>query len=352
MDELVIIITAAVSLALTASLMPWFIRKMHEKGLVAQDRHKRGMTLVANNGGLLVLFVVMVAVILMPLVFRFINRILGQELLLRDPTDLDNAVLLVLLLYAFYGVLDDYINVGRASKAILPLLFSYPLVIVLAGWDPWIPGMGTITTGMYSIALPFGGVLTGSMFLKYVIAPVYIMVVAHLKNMHSGFNGLQTGTALLVLATLVLKSGIQGDAGSMLTASAVLGAVLGFFWFNRYPSRIFEGNIGSLAIGGTIGAIIVIQHYLWAGFVMLLPHTLNFLLYLYWRLRHWLSPDDPRYRLAKYAQVREDGTIEPPNPYTLKWLLPCKLRMTEREATLVMYLLTALFCALGFFVPG
>ncbi len=56
--------------------------------------------------------------------------------------------------------------------------------------------------------------------------------------------------------------------------------------------------------------------------------------------------------MAKYSKVREDGTLEVPNPYTLKWVLPHYYRMNEKQATMAMWAVTAVFCGLGFFVPG
>jgi UDP-N-acetylglucosamine--dolichyl-phosphate N-acetylglucosaminephosphotransferase len=352
MFELITVFTAALAFIIVAATMPWFIRKMREKKLVAKDMHKPGTPEIANNGGVLVLFVVFALIITIPIIFRLVNRLANQELFTRDPMEIDTALLLIMLLYAFYGVLDDYIDVGRISKTLIPLLFSYPLILVLTSWNPWIPGVGIIQINNYYVDLPWGGQLTGSLFVKYIIAPVFIMVVANLKNMHSGFNGLQTGCAFIIMVTVFLKAGYEGQIDGMLTTAALVGATLAFLLYNSFPARIFEGNIGSLAIGGTLGAIVISQHYIWAGFVMLLPHTFNFMLYAYWRIQMWRKPGDPRYASAKFARVREDGTIEPPNPYTLKWILPYHFKMTERQATYAMYVVTGIFCVMGFFIPG
>jgi UDP-N-acetylglucosamine--dolichyl-phosphate N-acetylglucosaminephosphotransferase len=352
MVEYGIFVAVVVAASMTAILMPWFIWKMKVKGVAVPDKHKPGEPQVATNAGTLTLFAVLITVFFLPLVFRFINRFVGENVLPRDPTDLDNAVLIVLLMYAFYGVLDDFIDVGRTSKIVIPLLFSYPLVLVLSGWDPWVPFAGTIQSGAYYVDIPFFGEFTGSTFIRYVIVPVYIMVVANLKNMHSGINGLQSGCAFIVLVAILFKSWFDGNLDNVYTAAALAGAMLVFLWYNWYPARAFEGNIGSMAVGGALGAIIITQHYIWAGMVMLLPHIANFVLYVYWRVQARRHPDDQRYAVAKFAKLREDGTLEAPNPYTLKWVFPYYYRMTERQATLAMWGLTALFCALGFFIPG
>ena len=85
---------------------------------------------------------------------------------------------------------------------------------------------------------------------------------------------------------------------------------------------------------------------------MLIPHIINFLLYLYWRIQHRRFPDDERFRIVKWGRIREDGTLEVPNRLTLKWVLPYHFRMTEKQVVYSMYLLTIIFCTLGLFVPG
>jgi UDP-N-acetylglucosamine--dolichyl-phosphate N-acetylglucosaminephosphotransferase len=347
-----LLLTFIVAIMMSARLMHWFIWKMRVKNVMVKDMHKPDGRSVATNAGILTLFVVLITVIFLPLVFRFVNRLAGPDFLPRDPSDLDNAILIVLLMYAFYGVLDDFIDVGRTSKIILPLLFSYPLVLVLSGWDPWIPGVGVINSAQYRFDFWDFGEVTGSTFIRYIIVPVYIMVVANLKNMHSGFNGLQSGCAFIVLITVLMKAWYENDLNNLYTAAAITGALLVFLWYNKYPSLAFEGNIGSMAVGGALGAIIVSKHYLWAGVVMLIPHIANFLLYAYWRLQNKRHPEDVRFAAAKFAKVREDGTLEVPNPYTLKWVLPYHYRMNEKQATMAMWAVTAVFCALGFWIPG
>ena len=65
---------------------------------------------------------------------------------------------------------------------------------------------------------------------------------------------------------------------------------------------------------------------------MLIPHTVNLLLYVYWRVMYRLHPGDWKWRLEKFGKVRADGTQEVPNPLTLKWVLPYLLFPYEREA--------------------
>jgi UDP-N-acetylglucosamine--dolichyl-phosphate N-acetylglucosaminephosphotransferase len=187
-----------------------------------------------------------------------------------------------------------------------------------------------------------GSVELGGLYLYFVV-PAYVMVTANLANMHSGFNGLASGTALLVLFSLILKSAMTGGVENLLFAFPLLGIALAFHYYNLYPSQIFEGDVGSFMLGSAIGIVIILQKLELIGFVMLIPHIVNFLMYAYWKIK-----GIPH---VKFGRVCEDGTLEVPNPLTLKWLLPYYFKVTERTCVLFTYCLTVMFCTIGLMMP-
>lgn len=65
-------------------------------------------------------------------------------------------------------------------------------------------------------------------------------------------------------------------------------------------------------------------------------------MYVYWKIR--------KIGEIKFGRLRDDGTIEVPNPWTLKWLFPYYFRLTEHQAMWIMYLITTLFCIIGFII--
>ena len=303
-----------VSLVASLAIMPYYIRKLTENGYTVSDYYKKDKLMVATNGGLLIIFISLVMISI------------GSYLFELPPITFRIAT--VLTLFAFVGILDDMVNIGRPMKMVLPYLFSLPLVKMA-------------DTSIITIPI-FGGIDFGILYGIFVI-PVYVMVSANLVNMHSGFNGLAAGTSSIILLTLLVKSVMMGQTSDVVAIACVTGATLGFLWYNRYPSKIFLGNIGALTVGSTIGIIIVVQGFFVSGFVMLIPHIVNFLMYVYWRAR--------RFPTAKFGEIRDDGTIEAPNPLTLKWVLPYYRNVTEKRATQVMLLVTLVFCLMGFFIP-
>jgi UDP-N-acetylglucosamine--dolichyl-phosphate N-acetylglucosaminephosphotransferase len=299
--------------------LPSVITKLKEKGHTVRDMYKKDLPEVPTNGGLALL---LIAIFSLSILTLFYGKLI---------TPINYTIIVVVVLFALFGLLDDLINIGRPAKLILLYYCSYPLI-------PF------ITTTM--VTLPLVGEMDLSIIYLQLIIPVYVPVVANLVNMHSGFNGVAPGVSLIILVTMVLKAFLYGNFYNSLFLVCMAGALLAYFWFEKYKARIFWGNMGALSVGAAIGAMIVTQNFIVSGFIMLIPHTVNFLLYVYWRMRI------ERYPMVKFGSVRDDGTLDVPNPLTLKWVLPYYFRMTEWQASYAMLGLTAVFCVIGFYIPG
>ncbi len=294
---------------------PYLIQKLTKKGLVVKDYYKKGNKMVPTGGGIGIMLAVLFSMSINSLFYKF---------------DLTNYVILnVIMLFALFGILDDMIDIGRPAKLVLMYYCSYPLMQFAIRSEVLFPLIGNIDFVI---------------FYSQFIVPTYVLVTANLVNMHSGFNGMSSGLSVIILISLIIKSLMAVSIDNSIAIIAVAGATLGFYLFERYPSRIFWGNVGSLTVGASIGTMIVMQGFIISGFIMLLPHTINFLMYVYWRIK--------KYPQAKFGKVRDDGTLEVPNNLTLKWVLPYYRRVTEKQAIYAMYAVTAVFSAIGILIPG
>lgn len=295
--------------------MPYLIRKLTEKGLVVKDYYKKGNKLIPTGGGLAIMLAALFSISINSMFYKF------------EPANF--VALNVIMLFGLFGILDDMIDIGRPAKLVLMYYCSYPLMLFATQSSVIFPILGSIDLG----------ILYGQL-----IIPTFVLVTANLVNMHSGFNGMSSGLSVIILISLIIKSLMAGNINNITAIIAMAGATFGFYLYERYPSRIFWGNVGSLTVGSAIGVMIVMQGYIFSGFIMLLPHTINFLMYVYWRVR--------KYPQVKFGKVREDGTLEVPNNLTLKWVLPYYRKATERQATYAMYAVTAVFCIIGIYIPG
>ena len=345
----VIVIPFIISLTLSLYVLPKAIHNLKSKGQVSKDMYKVKQPKIPTNLGVVLVFTSFISIAIMPLVLRIYSQFfeIDDDLIILDKFQL--SFLIVVIIYALYGLVDDNLELDRLGKLFVPIIFTFPLIPL-------------ISLDKFSM-LYFGDInmddslvndnITNLDLFRIFIVPVYVMVVSNLVNMHSGYNGQQSGLSAIIILTLVFKSILDQKYDILLPVSAILGSILAFIFFNFYPAKAFEGNVGSMFFGSTIGCFIVLQNYWWFGFFILIPHTLNFLLWIIWLFLMRKEPE--RYleeggNHKKFADLKPDGTIVPPNLLTLKWIPNVFFKSTEKQTVLILYLFSTCFCILGVFL--
>jgi UDP-N-acetylglucosamine--dolichyl-phosphate N-acetylglucosaminephosphotransferase len=225
--------------------------------------------------------------------------------------------------------------------------------------DMWYTPFGNLDLTQTLINIPGIGIITLAHAAKYLVLPIYIMVAANLVNMHAGFNGLMSGLTAIILTFILLKvligdsiadglhlpwansihNSISPDSSNNILTALSLGAVVGFFAFNFYPAKIFEGNIGALVMGSMVGVLLVGNYLFFAGCILMLPHFINFIISVYYYFKEKYLPlkNGKKSHFKKFAIPRKDGTIKVPRNLTLYWLFSKFWRMGEKQSTLVQF---------------
>lgn len=313
MELFILLILFFMSFITTYWSIPIYIRKFSKNNFVVPDKYKNDK-LVPTLGGMAILGGILVSLILAIFLVKSVENLL--------------IFYFIVFIFATFGILDDLVNVGRTLKIFAPFFMALPIALLVSD---------TI------VAIPFIGKVNFFYFFAFIMAPLFVMVIANLVNMHSGFNGLQSGLSLIVIFFIIIRVFMMQNYENLLYIIPIFGALLAFYLFNKYPSKMFEGNAGSLSIGAAIGGFCVLQDNMEFFLIFLfIPHIVNFLLYIYWRVK--------KVNASKFGRLREDGTIEVPNPLTLKWVIPYYWRVTEKQATYAMYGVTTLFGIAGLFL--
>ena len=185
------------------------------------------------------------------------------------------VVLAVTLGYAGIGFADDWIKVTRHRSLGLTArqkLVLQALVGLAAGLAVRSVAAGAPHAG--ALAVPFfKGVLVplGILYLPFVM--VVLMGASNAVNLTDGLDGLAIGAIAIAAATYTVFVYVAGHAkiadylrivsvsgaGEVTVfTGAVVGAALGFLWFNCHPAEVFMGDVGSLGLGGAIGIVAVI----------------------------------------------------------------------------------------------
>jgi len=184
-------------------------------------------------------------------------------------------VLFSTLFLGAIGFYDDWLKVSKKNSKGIDSRLKFVLQCVLAGivtvFFLTSPRLAEIAKQLY---IPFfkEPVIFSLGWLTFVFYLLVIVGTSNAVNLTDGLDGLATGCTATVAAAYVGLAYLAGNARAAeylqipyvpfsgelaVVCSALLGACLGFLWWNAYPARVFMGDTGSLAIGGMLGAVAI-----------------------------------------------------------------------------------------------
>lgn len=224
------------------------IRKEHVRPLYELHMHKQG---TPTMGGLIIILAVVVPTILWADV---LNRYIITSLL-------------VTVSLGGIGFADDYLKIlsktNMGLRPIRKLLFQTIVSAALALY------VYKFTPIPHTLTVPFFKTIIVNLGPLYILFIMLVMISStNAVNLTDGLDGLAIGCAIFAALSYAVLSYISGHAkfsgylnifhlvdGGELTVfcAAIIGAGLGFLWFNSYPATVFMGDTGALAIGGAIG---------------------------------------------------------------------------------------------------
>jgi phospho-N-acetylmuramoyl-pentapeptide-transferase len=186
--------------------------------------------------------------------------------------------LLSLVVLAGLGFYDDYAKItkqnNRGATSMIKLSVQILLAVFIAVYLWKLPSTSKLVT---EIMVPFykEPILTGGAMVGILITVLAIVGSSNAVNLTDGLDGLAIGCTLIVASVFLVMTYIAGHqvfaqylnvpfvaGASELTVfcAALLGAGLGFLWFNCHPAQVFMGDTGSLALGGALGIMAVLIH--------------------------------------------------------------------------------------------
>jgi len=258
---------------------PWLIRKLRELQIGQyireegpQEHKKKAGT--PTMGGVLIVLSTAVPVLLW--------------------ADLSNAFVLIalfaLLAFAAIGFVDDYAKVSKRRNLGLTAKRKFSLQILIS----LIVGASLLVLSTYSayntkLMLPFlkrlqpdlviHSLINSKHFWPFAFLPFLIFVAiviagsSNAVNLTDGLDGLAIGCTVIAAGALTVLTYVSSNyrwasyleiqyiprVGELTVfCGALVGASLGFLWYNAHPAEVFMGDVGSLSLGGTLGVIAVI----------------------------------------------------------------------------------------------
>jgi phospho-N-acetylmuramoyl-pentapeptide-transferase len=183
-------------------------------------------------------------------------------------------VLFVTLAFGAIGFYDDYLKVTRSKAAGVSGKLRFAAEIAVAGVAAWaLMRVGSSAALASSLTVPFFKTVVIPLGVFFILLGILVIAGAgNAVNLTDGLDGLAIVPVMIAAGTFGLIAYLSGHAnfarylqihyvqgvGELaIICGALIGAGLGFLWFNAPPAMIFMGDTGSLALGGALGAIAV-----------------------------------------------------------------------------------------------
>jgi UDP-N-acetylglucosamine--dolichyl-phosphate N-acetylglucosaminephosphotransferase len=326
MPEILTLITVFISFFVTVSVLPYWIKRACGAKLVSKDVHKTDGKNVAELGGLAVVagFLVGTLSYIGTKVFYFhIDANITAVF----------ATISAILIATVIGLVDDIlgwkIGLRARYKVILTFFIALPVMVINAG-EP-------------TMYVPLLGMIDFGLLYPLLLIPLAVMGTSNGFNMIAGYNGLEAGMGIIILSTLGFISYLIGASFVAVLAFTMVASLLGFFFYNKYPAKIFPGDTLTYSVGALIAIIAILMNIEKFALVLFVPYFMELALKLRGKLKK-----------ESFADVADDGTLK--LRYD-KWyglehvaisvLKKCALKTTEKNVVYSLYAFQLLFAGLS-----
>ncbi|HSW36227.1 MAG TPA: phospho-N-acetylmuramoyl-pentapeptide-transferase, partial [Candidatus Limnocylindrales bacterium] len=187
----------------------------------------------------------------------FVLVALAVLLIIVRPTPLLFAVIFVTFGCSLLGFVDDYLKITRGQSLGLKARSKLAGMIIIA----IVFLLLLYRFGLYTtyILLPYLDLVIDLGFMYPFFIVIVIIAASNSVNLTDGVDGLAAGTtvvALIAYTSIALQAGLGGEVS--IYFATLTGSCLGFLVYNIHPARLFMGDTGSLALGGTLAAAAVV----------------------------------------------------------------------------------------------
>ncbi len=264
---------AGISFFTVFFLTSWLIRYLRKINLVVKDQNKKDKPFLPISGGLVVLTGIFAGL----LFFIFLRTFFPARGAFIMAT-MQNLVFLfasmiTIFIITLVGFLDDLVirkdhnsssGLRQWQKPLLTLSAAIPLMVIRAG-----------STKM---TVPFIGWVDLGLFYTLILVPIGVVGAANMVNMLAGFNGLETGMAIVYLGMLGLYAFVHASYLAALIALVSFSALLAFYYYNKYPAKILPGDSLTYMLGAIIVVIAAVGNMEKAALVASIPFFIEFFL--------------------------------------------------------------------------
>jgi len=329
--ELVLIISILICIVSAAVVFPKWINKSRQIGFLWEDMNKFGHPKnVASSGGLIVVMSFILGVLSYVFIRTFILKVnnIGLEVF---------SLLTIILILGIIGLVDDILGWRQGGLSVkfrifLVLMASIPLIVINAG-NP-------------NINLPFLGLVHLGIIYPLVLIPIGITGAATTYNFLAGFNGLEAGQGIIILSFLSLIAYATGSSWLALVGLCMVASLVVFYIYNKYPSKIFPGDILTYSVGALIAVMAILGNFEKIAVFVFIPYILETILKVRGRLKK-----------QSFGEPQKDGSLKllydkiyGLTHLSILILSKFKKKVYEKDVVYLIFIFQIIICLISLFL--
>ena len=309
-NELRLLISFLLPFLLTYLSIPKIINKMNHAKIVGRDVNKLDRPEIPEMGGITIVLGFSLGSTLVVAFIKYFDSYESYTLLVS---------ICILCIASLIGLMDDVSILGRKEKAWFISFASLPLLISQIG-----------NSNIDFIIIEFNFTDWNLEVIYWIlIVPFGITCCANALNMSAGYNGLESGQmAIISFNMLIISYMNNADESFLLILGSMFGSLTAFYLFNKYPAKIFMGDIGTLGFGSLIAAVAIMSNQIVFAIICILPSFFE----LYATIKYKFKGIERRNDCMN-PNIDSYGKLSPPegsDDYTLAYFILGKKSLTEK----------------------
>jgi UDP-N-acetylglucosamine--dolichyl-phosphate N-acetylglucosaminephosphotransferase len=181
------------------------------------------------------------------------------------------------------------IGLGKRVRIFLVLLAAVPLMVINAGES--------------TVSIPFVGEISLGLLYPLIILPIGVIGATTTFNFLAGYNGLEAGQGIILLGALSIVAFLTGSSWLALIGLCMVVALAAFLVFNRYPCRVFPGDVLTYPIGTLIAIFAILGNCERIAIFFFIPYIAETVL----KLRAGIRLDK-----ESFGKPQKDGSLDLP----------------------------------------
>jgi UDP-N-acetylglucosamine--dolichyl-phosphate N-acetylglucosaminephosphotransferase len=333
----ILFLTLIVSFFLTLIVLPIWIRKCRQVDLLWEDMNKYNRPKnVAASGGV---------VVVMSFVLSLLFYVAIRTFIMKDADGITIKIfglLAVILLLSIVGLVDDLLGWkhGGLSRK-MRLFLAFPAAIPLM----------VINAGASTLSIPFIGIVDIGLLYPLIFIPIGIVGATTTYNFLAGFNGLEAGQGIIVLSFMAFIAYITNNNGISnswlaLVCLMMVASLIVFYFYNKYPAKVFPGDILTWSIGALIACVAILGNFERIALFIFIPYIIETIL----KIRGGLVKQS-------FGTPAKDGSLQMPYEkiYGLThasiWILSkFKTKVYEKDVTYLIFSFQIIICLISLIV--